>query len=386
MSLMPNPSWLLRATVLPLLLTIPFPEAVASGSTGNSPILVGQSIDLSGPEGDIAKDFVTGAQTYFDKINQEGGIGGRKIRLVVSNNKGSTAEMLATTKSFLEQQKVDLLFGYSGNGMIQEISGADFFRKSGTPMIAPYSGADTKNASGIYFIRPDNGSELLKLAEFYHKLGLKKFLLLYDGSDVSADRLAQIRSQFKTWGASLEERKIPNQMSSSQLEAEARSISQSRPDVILLDMNTIASAEFSKVYQTLDASVFMGATSRVNPNTYFDLLGLDRARNTLITQVVPQPKDLDIPVVKEHIQLMRQFRDEPPSHATLEGHIAAKLLVNALKHLPGGRITPAGIMSALQAVKKESLGGINLSFASPGGRGTNQVYLTYFNHRGRLLD
>jgi len=378
------PSSLLNlATLLLFLLVLP---ASAFAGSASEPILIGQSIDLSGPEGDIAKDFVTGAQTYFDKINLEGGIAGRKIRLLVSDNGGSINEMLKNSETFLRQQKVAALFGYSGNGVVQAISGSPVFRESGAVLIAPYSGADIQDLPTVYFIRPDNASELLKLANFYYHLGLRKFLLIHDGAELSAGRQAEIHSQFKTWGASLEERVIPRHPSASQLENSARNVLQNRPEVILLNLNTIASAEFAKAYLTQDASVLFGATSRVNTGTYYDLLGPARAEKTIITQVMPQPDAMNVPVVKEHFLLMKKFRDEPPSHATLEGHVAAKLLVNALKRLPPGQITPAAIMSTLRAMNKESVGGIQLSFASQSSRGAEHVYLTYFDHRGRLQD
>ena len=51
----------------------------------------------------------------------------------------------------------------------------------------------------------------------------------------------------------------------------------------------------------------------------------------MLTQVVPSPQREGVAVVREHIRAMKKFRNEPPSHLTLEGFIAAKALVESLR-------------------------------------------------------
>jgi ABC-type branched-subunit amino acid transport system substrate-binding protein len=57
----------------------------ASAATASRNVVVVQSIDLSGPNGSIGRDYVAGITTYFDGINQKGGIKGRKIQYVVKD-------------------------------------------------------------------------------------------------------------------------------------------------------------------------------------------------------------------------------------------------------------------------------------------------------------
>jgi ABC-type branched-subunit amino acid transport system substrate-binding protein len=50
-------------------------------------IRVGMIADLSGPFSTLVKDIVLAQQVFWDKINADGGIGGRQIELVIEDNK-----------------------------------------------------------------------------------------------------------------------------------------------------------------------------------------------------------------------------------------------------------------------------------------------------------
>lgn len=50
-----------------------------SASAASGTIVIGQAIDLSGPNGSIGRDYVAGIKTCFDMLNAGGGINGRRI-------------------------------------------------------------------------------------------------------------------------------------------------------------------------------------------------------------------------------------------------------------------------------------------------------------------
>jgi branched-chain amino acid transport system substrate-binding protein len=57
----------------------------APGVTGNE-ILIGSCSALEGPSKFLGTETVTGAKAYFDTVNEAGGVEGRKLRLVVSDD------------------------------------------------------------------------------------------------------------------------------------------------------------------------------------------------------------------------------------------------------------------------------------------------------------
>jgi ABC-type branched-subunit amino acid transport system substrate-binding protein len=126
------------------------------------------------------------------------------------------------------------------------------------------------------------------------------------------------------------------------------------------------------------------ALSTANPRTMFELLGPTLAHGVMITQVVPNPLLAESPLLKEHLDAIRTFRDEPPSHLTLEGFIAAKALVEGIRRA-GPNPGREAILASFQRMGRLDLRGMVLDF-SPGGR-THAAFvdLTMIRRNGALL-
>lgn len=80
-------------------------------------ILLGQTVPYSGPAsafGTIGK----AQQAYFAKVNAEGGIGGRKIRLISVDDGFNPAKTLEQTRKLVEEDQVAALFSSLGPGTL----------------------------------------------------------------------------------------------------------------------------------------------------------------------------------------------------------------------------------------------------------------------------
>ena len=77
-------------------------------------IKIGQTMPYSGPIS--AQGVMTGKtmQAYFDKVNDEGGINGRKIKLVSLDDGYSPPKTVEQTRKLVEQDDVLLIFGTLG--------------------------------------------------------------------------------------------------------------------------------------------------------------------------------------------------------------------------------------------------------------------------------
>ena len=68
---------------------------------------------LSGPNMAYGFDVVNAAKMYYDKINKEGGIHGRKIEYVVEDDRCNANDLVAAVKKLVEQENVFMLNGGS---------------------------------------------------------------------------------------------------------------------------------------------------------------------------------------------------------------------------------------------------------------------------------
>ena len=78
-------------------------------------ILLGQVISVSSPlVGEISSELKSGYEAYFAELNEQGGIHGRKVRLVQKEDGYVATKTLALTRELIDADKVVALVGYLG--------------------------------------------------------------------------------------------------------------------------------------------------------------------------------------------------------------------------------------------------------------------------------
>ncbi len=132
-------------------------------------------------------------------------------------------------------------------------------------------------------------------------------------------------------------------------------ISKRNAQALIVLASTVRVAEFIKRYRPRDPGAMIVALSTVNSRTMFELLGPKLAYGVMVTQVVPNPGLPDSQLQKEHLDAIRKFRDEPPSHLTLEGFMAAKVLVEGIKRA-GASPTRESILASMLRLGAWTLG------------------------------
>ncbi len=90
----------------------PAAQAADPGITDTT-IRIGLFSPLSGSGMAYGFDVVNAAKMYYDKVNKEGGIHGRKIELVVEDTRCNANDLVAAVKKLVEQDHVFLLNGGS---------------------------------------------------------------------------------------------------------------------------------------------------------------------------------------------------------------------------------------------------------------------------------
>src|SRR5262245_9266095 len=85
--------------------------AFAQGAPAGA-IVIGQSAPLSGSNKDLGIDIRNGAAAYFKRVNDAGGVNGRKIEFVSLDDANDTKRSEANTKQLLESNNPIALYGY----------------------------------------------------------------------------------------------------------------------------------------------------------------------------------------------------------------------------------------------------------------------------------
>ena len=88
-------------------------------------ILVGGVASKTNPLGGNFGEAFTGAQAYFEMVNEKGGIYGRKLRVVVKDDSYKPETTVAHTRAILAEDNPIALFGFVGTGNVTRIVKGD---------------------------------------------------------------------------------------------------------------------------------------------------------------------------------------------------------------------------------------------------------------------
>ncbi len=375
-----------RFNMLPSFLALVFPLLflfTLAPSAAAKDIVVGQSVDLSGPLGYLGRDYVAGAKVYFDYINNQGGIDGRKIQLLTRDNGGSAEKSAEISKEFLGRQKVDALFGYFGEGSVPSLLKLPAFGESHVPLVGPLSGQHLDAATAnVFYVRPEYAVEAKKLVAYFLQQGVRRFAVVFADDEYGKTVKTVVEAELKArQGELLGSYAISS--SGSGMDQAIAACREKKPQATILALQTLPAAQFIKAYRKNNAGAFVMGLSLVNPQTVYEFAGSEAATGVMLAEVVPHPNDPLVPVAVEHSRLLKKYRDEPASHLTLEGFIAAKLLVTAMR-AAGRNFSPEQLSSVLASQRDLDLGGFYLSFGDRQRRGSAFVDINVIDRTGKL--
>jgi branched-chain amino acid transport system substrate-binding protein len=96
-------------------------------------IKIGMFGPLSGNSMAYGFDVINAAKMYYDKVNKDGGINGRKIELVVEDDRCNANDLLAAVKKLTEQDKVFALNGGSCSGAV--VGAREYVERAQIPLV-----------------------------------------------------------------------------------------------------------------------------------------------------------------------------------------------------------------------------------------------------------
>jgi branched-chain amino acid transport system substrate-binding protein len=153
--------------------------ALLSGSgapvVAQSPVKIGVIQPLSGPVAASGNYIRMGAEIARDWINARGGIGGRKVELVIEDNKSDPKEAASAAEKLIVRDKVPAIMGAWGSSMT--LAAMPKLEEYGVPMVVETSSAASITRRGnpwVFRISPPSEMEALGLEQYVGKLGVKK--------------------------------------------------------------------------------------------------------------------------------------------------------------------------------------------------------------------
>ena len=342
-------------------------------------ILIGMTNAQSGPVAALGFMMRDGALIYFNKVNAAGGIGGRKIRLMVYDDVYQPPNTIANTRKFIEEDKVFALFGYIGSPNSAAI--VPIITRAGVPYLFPLTGAEViRNPINKYIfnVRASYADEVEVMVErLTRDLHIQKIgVLAQDDAMGEAGRAGTIRALRKRNMTLVGDGKY--QRNTVNVDDALETLVKANPEAVVMACTYLPCAAFLKKAK---ARGFNPKFLLISSGTAALLheAGKD-AEGLIVTQIVPNPSDSPLPIVKEYLSDMKAA-GLVPDPVSLESYVGARVLVEALKKT--APLTREAFLSTMEKLKMEA-GGLEISFSLTDHQGLHQVFLTKIE-KGKII-
>jgi branched-chain amino acid transport system substrate-binding protein len=104
---------LTQATVAAMALTATLASAQQQGVSKDE-VVIGTIQDLSGPIAGFGKQIRSGMQLAVDELNEQGGINGRKVKLIVEDSAYDPKKAVLAAQKLVNQDKIFMMVGHLG--------------------------------------------------------------------------------------------------------------------------------------------------------------------------------------------------------------------------------------------------------------------------------
>lgn len=358
--------------------------AAAAAAQPGGTIKLGQSLPLSGPLTELGTEYRDGALAYFKWINGKGGVHGRRIELVTLDDGYVVERSVDNARKLLDEQEVFAFFGMFGSANYAALM--PLINERAVPSVAPYTGADSLRAQAsptTFWLRASYGDETEKIVDQLTTLGINRIAVFYQDDAFGKAGLAGVEGALAKRGVKVLATGVYDKTKNDVAEA-VRTIGAADPQAVVMISTYKPTAAFVKQMRASGRMPQFFALSVVGLKALHAELGA-AAAGIAISQVVPFPDSATAPVVREMYQLPAALLPAAGiTYTTLEGFIAAKVAVEALRRA-GAQPTREKLLAALDTLRDYDAGGFTVNYA-PGNRlGSRFAEVTIVGKNGRLM-
>jgi len=318
-------------------------------------IVIGSCAALEGPSSFLGRETVQGAQAYFRLVNEQGGVHGRKLRLVSQDDSYDPAKTQECWDKLMAQKAFALGFFVGTPTAVKYVPMAE---SSGVPLVGLFTGAQTLYSPlrhWIVNVRASYYDETREQVEgLWNGLHFRKIGVIYPDDAFGSAVLQGVQAALKTLGA--EPVATASYVRQTNQSAEAiEKAKAANPDAVVVvgPSNTVApilKQAHAKGWKPLFVTVSFVGTDELIQEAGTDAEGM------VITQVVPPYYLTDLKTVALYRRTLEKF--EPgsrPNFVSLEGFVDAMVLVEGLKKA-GNEPTRESLIRAIESIHDWDLG------------------------------
>ncbi len=371
----PTTCLLLFAAVLP---------AAAENGVSADRIMFGQAAALGGPAAALGQGMKIGIEAAFAEVNKAEGVKGRKLELQSIDDGYEPTQSIEAVKKLLGDGKVFAIAGAVGTPTA--MATLPIASAAGAPFIGALTGSGAlrdpykplvMNIRASYFEETE-----AMVAHLTKDLGATRIAIMYQDDAFGQAGLAGVK-------LALDKRKMELvaegtfERNTVAVKGALLAVRRAKPDAVIMVAPYKPAAQFIKLARQIKLDATCVNISFVGSDALAKELG-DAGEGTVITQVVPFPKDMSIPVVARYqAALKASAPDARPEFISLEGYLVGRAIIAVLEKVDG-EPTREAFVEAVQRSGGFDLGGFKLAYGPSNNRGSSEVFLTEIEADGSI--
>ena len=361
------------------------PLSRAQVAKGARKLVLGQSVPLTGAADQIGLAYLNGAKMFFDAANAKNGVAGYKIE-VRSLDDGYNAAKAASNAKQLMDEGVDALFGFAGTASCDAAYAA--VNSSGVPFFAPFAASDAlhgADAGNAFHVRPALSDEAYKVARHCATLNQDRIAVFAEDDAMGRAGLAAVNQALVDLKRPPLVASALSAVNSDKVDAAVAALVKANPQAIIqVSLFNSAAAFIRKARKAGYGGQFL-TFSVVGIDPLFTLLGREIG-GIVISQVVPSPRSLGTPLVKEYLDVLNQT-DQTPSYESVEGYVAARAFAEGVRRSAqsGGKPDRAGLQKAFESMTDFDMNGLRINLRPKKYESVRLVDLVTITPEGKVV-
>lgn len=327
---------------------------IAEVGVYNDKIVIGTFQALSGPYAVIGQEMSKGMNAYFNWVNKNTGVYGRKIELIIADDQLNPSKTVVEVKRLVESDKVFAIVG--GLGSYGCLAVMDYLEQNRVPFV--YQGAGTSLLVNppkryIFAVQPDYTFEGQLIAKFLvENLSKKRIGIIYMSNDVGEEGRAAVKARLEKYKMKpvIEVGYNPLETDYSAL---AINVLNANVDSIVIYGFITDTVRWIKTLRDYGVAVPV-VTTYSNADPSFITLGGKQVEGVYLTGWVPLATPDRPEFLRDYQRAVAIFQEtypnQPMSSYAVAGFIAAEVFVQGLLRA-GSTLTREGLVQALETFK-----------------------------------
>ncbi|MBI5440989.1 MAG: ABC transporter substrate-binding protein [Deltaproteobacteria bacterium] len=340
-----------RALLVASLLVAGLGAAASAGAevgVTDAKIVLGTSQSLTGPLAFEGTQQVAGIEAYFEHVNAQGGVNGRKIDWKCYDDAYKPQDAVANMKRLVEQDGIFAVLNTQGTATSK--APMPYLEEKKVPFLFPWQGdSGLAGKKYIFTSYPFYDVQTRLIAHWLvTKKGMKKIGIIYQDDAYGQPFLDTLKKELKVLGLELTAAESMKR-GASDAAVQVAKMSAAKVDACLLALLPGQGAQVLKEGAKIGWKAKMVGAGPLTDETFIAISGLEGEGVWGFTPW-PDPVNSNLPAMKKYREILAKYRPKvTPNRHNLYGYFYAMLAVEGLKRA-GKDLTRDGLIKAMEGI------------------------------------